>query len=58
MWLSVSSITWSDLDIGDYTPVNYCAYVKEWFEKGVQIVGGCCSTTPEHIKEISKLMKG
>ena len=49
---------WHLIDIGDYTPENYCSYVKEWVEKGVQIVGGCCSTTPEHIKEISKFMKG
>ena len=49
---------WHLIDIGDYTPENYCLHVKEWVEKGVQILGGCCSTTPEHIKEIYKLMKG
>lgn len=32
--------------------------IKEWAEKGwVNIVGGCCGTTPEHIKAIAEAVK-
>lgn len=25
---------------------------KEWFISGARVIGGCCRTTPAHIKEI------
>ena len=28
---------------------------KEIVKKGAKIIGGCCETTPEHIREIAKL---
>ena len=35
------------------------AHLKEWAEQGfVNIVGGCCGTTPEHIKAFSEAMEG
>ena len=49
---------WHLIDIGDYNPDNYSLHVREWVDKGVQIVGGCCSTTPDHIEAISRFMKG
>jgi 5-methyltetrahydrofolate--homocysteine methyltransferase len=34
-------------------------HIKEWAESGfLNIVGGCCGTTPEHIREIAKVVKG
>lgn len=30
----------------------YSSAAKEWFEKGARLIGGCCRTTPEHIKAI------
>lgn len=27
---------------------------EEWFQAGARIIGGCCRTTPHHIKELSK----
>ena len=34
------------------------AQIKEYVEKGlVNIVGGCCGTTPEHITAIADLVK-
>ena len=42
----------------DETPEQMAAQIKEYVEKGlVNIVGGCCGTTPEHIKEIADLVK-
>lgn len=36
------------------TPEYMAEYSKRFFEKGVSIIGGCCGTTPEHIKQISQ----
>ncbi|OOF37130.1 methionine synthase [Rodentibacter heidelbergensis] len=34
------------------------AYIKEWAENGlVNIVGGCCGTTPEHIKAFAQAVE-
>ncbi|MEH6681358.1 MAG: homocysteine S-methyltransferase family protein [Sediminicola sp.] len=42
----------------DETPSQMAAQIKEYAEKGlVNIVGGCCGTTPEHIKAIATLVK-
>lgn len=38
----------------DETPHETAHFLEEWAEKGfVNIVGGCCGTTPEHIKHIA-----
>ncbi len=42
----------------DETPEQMASQIKEYLEKGlVNIVGGCCGTTPEHIKAIADLVK-
>ncbi|TMM56242.1 5-methyltetrahydrofolate--homocysteine methyltransferase [Maribacter algarum] len=42
----------------DETPEQMAAQIKEYVEKGlVNIVGGCCGTTPEHITAIADLVK-
>jgi 5-methyltetrahydrofolate--homocysteine methyltransferase len=43
-------------DLGDYDecPQTTAAQVRQWAESGiVNIVGGCCGTTPDHIRAIS-----
>jgi S-methylmethionine-dependent homocysteine/selenocysteine methylase len=47
-------------DIGTYgvTPEKYAEYAREWKKMGAQIIGGCCATTPEHIKAIAPVVKG
>ena len=45
---------------GDYdeSPEQMAEQIREYLEKGlVNIVGGCCGTTPEHIKAIAELVK-
>ena len=38
----------------DQSPEEMASYIKEYLEKKlVNIVGGCCGTTPEHIKTIA-----
>ena len=40
-------------------PTEYLHYARQWVDSGVNIVGGCCGTTPEHIRELkAHLRKG
>ncbi|MFS4494910.1 homocysteine S-methyltransferase family protein [Maribacter sp. 2308TA10-17] len=42
----------------DESPEQMAEQIKEYVEKGlVNIVGGCCGTTPEHIQAIAELVK-
>lgn len=42
----------------DETPEQMASQIKEYLEKGlVNIVGGCCGTTPEHIAAMAELVK-
>ena len=41
----------------DETPEMFAANVEEYLRRGLlNIVGGCCGTTPEHIFELSKIV--
>ncbi|MFH6604610.1 homocysteine S-methyltransferase family protein [Maribacter algicola] len=43
----------------DESPEQMAEQIKEYVEKGlVNIVGGCCGTTPEHITAIAELVAG
>jgi 5-methyltetrahydrofolate--homocysteine methyltransferase len=47
-------------DLGDYDecPETTSSQVREWAEQGiVNIVGGCCGTTPEHIRMIGDAVR-
>lgn len=40
----------------DQSPEMMSKYIENFLKEGlINIVGGCCGTTPEHIKEISKI---
>ena len=39
------------------TPEYMAEYAKRFFEKGARIIGGCCGTTPEHIREIVRSVR-
>lgn len=42
----------------DEQPNETAAFIEAWAKEGwVNIVGGCCGTTPEHIKEIADRVK-
>jgi 5-methyltetrahydrofolate--homocysteine methyltransferase len=41
------------------TPETLAPQLREWCENGwLNIVGGCCGTTPPHIKKIAEAVKG
>jgi len=43
----------------DDTPEHMAAQIREWAESGfVNIVGGCCGTTPAHIQAIAAAVEG
>ena len=43
----------------DETPEMTAAHLREWAQSGlVNIVGGCCGTTPAHITAIARAVEG
>jgi 5-methyltetrahydrofolate--homocysteine methyltransferase len=41
------------------TPETLAPQLREWAEKGwLNLVGGCCGTTPDHIREIARAVSG
>lgn len=43
----------------DETPESMTVHIKEWAESGLlNIIGGCCGTTPEHIAAFAEATKG
>ncbi len=52
-----------DIDVNHYAntvPITAEEYAKEakiWIDEGAYVVGGCCTTRPEHIKRIADELK-
>ncbi|MFQ6618912.1 MAG: homocysteine S-methyltransferase family protein, partial [Fidelibacterota bacterium] len=40
------------------SPDHFAGFVKKFVEAGANIIGGCCGTTPEHIKLVRGMVKG
>lgn len=38
------------------TPEQFAMYVEDYVDLGVNIFGGCCGTTPKHIKVLKRLL--
>ena len=41
----------------DLTPEKMSKFAKKFKDEGATILGGCCETKPQHIKEMAKLVK-
>jgi 5-methyltetrahydrofolate--homocysteine methyltransferase len=39
------------------TPEDFAAAAEKIRSAGVNIIGGCCGTTPEHIRAVAKTLK-
>ena len=50
---SVEDNAWS----GTATPMDYALAAREWVAAGASIIGGCCRTTPEHIRQIRRALQ-
>lgn len=49
----------NELGAYDEAPATTAALVKEWADAGqVNVLGGCCGSTPEHIAEIARVVQG
>lgn len=43
----------------DETPESMTVHIKEWAESGLlNVIGGCCGTTPDHIAAFAKAVEG
>ena len=42
----------------DSTPEKFAKAVKEIAQMGARILGGCCGTTPDHIREVRLILDG
>ncbi|MCK6262247.1 methionine synthase [Vibrio sp. ZSDE26] len=43
----------------DLSPEDMAEHVKEWAESGfLNLIGGCCGTTPEHIRQMAQAVEG
>lgn len=40
------------------TPEQMGALTPQWISAGAQVVGGCCGTSPEHLREIARNARG
>ena len=40
------------------SPEEYLAYASEWAKLGARAIGGCCGTTPDHIKALATALPG
>jgi homocysteine S-methyltransferase len=41
----------------DATPAYFARYGKHFVEAGIDLIGGCCGTTPQHIKALSDMVR-
>jgi 5-methyltetrahydrofolate--homocysteine methyltransferase len=47
-----------DKTVFEMTPEAFAAGVSKCADAGASIVGGCCGTTPEHIRAVANKLKG
>ena len=46
-------ISWEGQSLAGTDPEKYLDYAHEWVACGATIIGGCCGTTPEHIRVLT-----
>lgn len=46
--------TWLETDAVE--PVRYAEHARSWLDFGAKLIGGCCGTTPEHIRRLRELI--
>ncbi len=52
-WMDAEG-NWSDTEATD--PQYYARQAQDWIAMGARFVGGCCGTTPEHIRQLHRLI--
>jgi 5-methyltetrahydrofolate--homocysteine methyltransferase len=46
-----------DQAVFDMEPIQYAEGVAQCIQAGAQVVGGCCGTTPNHIRAVSEMIE-
>lgn len=46
----------NDQTVFDMTPADFAIGIKKCLNAGAQLVGGCCGTTPQHIRTVAELL--
>jgi homocysteine S-methyltransferase len=46
---------WVNTDAVD--PQRYARYAEGWLSTGARLIGGCCGTTPEHIRRLANISR-
>ena len=46
-----------DAVVYDAGPEDLAAHARRYVEQGVQIIGGCCGSTPAHVDAISRAVR-
>jgi 5-methyltetrahydrofolate--homocysteine methyltransferase len=46
-----------DKTVFEMTPASFAAGISECLRAGARLVGGCCGTTPEHIRAVAGMLK-
>jgi 5-methyltetrahydrofolate--homocysteine methyltransferase len=46
-------LTDTGLPVYDVTPEGMASHVDSWIASGAKIIGGCCGTSPEHLRTIA-----
>ncbi len=47
----------NDETVFEMTPEYMCDYAEKFYELGINVIGACCGSTPEHIKRITTKLK-
>lgn len=42
----------------EYSPDDFAAFALALADAGVAVIGGCCGTTPDHIRKLSEVLAG
>jgi len=42
----------------EFTPDDFAAAAQALYEAGASVIGGCCGTTPDHIRRVAKMLGG
>lgn len=51
-------ISAEDYDHDGYLlPHAYARYAREWVDLGVHIIGGCCGSRPQHMKQVASMLR-
>jgi 5-methyltetrahydrofolate--homocysteine methyltransferase len=50
-------MTDDDIAIYDVTPEIMAEAAEKWLEAGAQVIGGCCGTSPDHLRAIARAIQ-